>query len=477
NIYYGIKTGLNEAFIITTEKRSEILANCKDEAERLRTEAIIKPILRGRDIKRYYYEWAGLWVIVIPAGWTNQNRNNIDAEQFIYEQYPSLMNHLKIFEEKAKKRDDKGDYWWELRKCAYYPEFEKEKVVWAETIKIYFNDTRNYPRFSYTNNEFYLDKTTFFMSGNNQKYLLGVLNSKVVEYLLENGYSAKLGSGSRGLQKIFIERIPIPCLSSDNIDKANQIEAIMVDEGIKGYRDKAIEVAINFCETHNIKYHVLSFKRELGVETKQIMEKILFDKKLGSTCAFCGVLRRKLLNEKAKEIGAHKIATGHNLDDECQSIVMNFFDNDLVGLLRTTERMEKKYYDLVPRIKPLYETPEKEVIAYTAICGIEHYSNECCPYSWTSKRSYYRKMLNELEEQFPGTKYKILEMHSRLKRKVILGIQKEIGKCVVCNNPTASKDVLKCSACKQLEKINNVKEGKKRVKENLNLSCTAKYNL
>jgi hypothetical protein len=71
-IYRGILTGLNEAFIITTEKRNEILANCKDEEERKRTEAIIKPILRGRDIKRYYYEWAGLWVIVIPAGWTNK---------------------------------------------------------------------------------------------------------------------------------------------------------------------------------------------------------------------------------------------------------------------------------------------------------------------------------------------------------------------------------------------------------------------
>ncbi len=84
NIYRGVLTGLNEAFIITTEKRNEILANCSvAEAsrfdgltERERTEAIIKPILRGRDIKRYYYEWAGLWVIVIPAGWTNQNRNN-----------------------------------------------------------------------------------------------------------------------------------------------------------------------------------------------------------------------------------------------------------------------------------------------------------------------------------------------------------------------------------------------------------------
>jgi len=83
NIYRGVLTGLNEAFIITTEKRNEILANCKDEAERQRTEAIIKPILRGRDIKRYYYQWAGLWVIVIAAGWTNKNKGNDTAEIFI----------------------------------------------------------------------------------------------------------------------------------------------------------------------------------------------------------------------------------------------------------------------------------------------------------------------------------------------------------------------------------------------------------
>ncbi|MCS6934110.1 MAG: Eco57I restriction-modification methylase domain-containing protein, partial [Chitinophagales bacterium] len=83
NIYRGILTGLNEAFIISTEKRNEILANCKDKEERKRTEAIIKPILRGRDIKRYYYDWAGLWVIVIPAGWTNANRGKEDANQYI----------------------------------------------------------------------------------------------------------------------------------------------------------------------------------------------------------------------------------------------------------------------------------------------------------------------------------------------------------------------------------------------------------
>jgi len=227
NIYRGILTGYNEAFIITTEKRNEILAHCKDDEERKRTEAIIKPILRGRDIKRYYYEWAGLWVIVIPAGWTNANKDDEKAEVFIEKAFPSLMNHLKEFEEKARKRDDQGDYWWELRKCAYYPEFEKEKVVYSETIKIYFDGTKNYPRFSYVSSEIFLDKTTFFFSGKNQKYILGLLNSKIAEYLLENGYSVKLGIGSRGLQKILIEKIPIPPVTTSNEGIVRQIEGLV----------------------------------------------------------------------------------------------------------------------------------------------------------------------------------------------------------------------------------------------------------
>ncbi len=231
NIYRGVLTGLNDAFIISTEKRDEILANCKDKEERKRTEAVIKPILRGRDIKRYYYEWAGLWVIgTFPA-------LNLDISEF-----PALKKYflnnfdIRQLEQSGKKypklgfnaRKKTGNKWFETQdQIAYYSEFEKEKVVYSETIKIYFDGTKNYPRFSFTTKEFYLDKTTFFMSGNNQKYFLGTLNSKIGEYLLENGYSIKLGSGSRGLQKILIERIPIPPIIFANEQIEKQIEELV----------------------------------------------------------------------------------------------------------------------------------------------------------------------------------------------------------------------------------------------------------
>jgi len=127
NISYGIKTGLNEAFIIDTDTRRRILRACKNVAERRRTRAIIKPILRGRDIKRYTYKWKGLWMILIPAGWTNNRRGSEPAEDYINRVLPSLMKHLRHFEAKARARDDQGDYWWELRPCAYYAEFLRRR--------------------------------------------------------------------------------------------------------------------------------------------------------------------------------------------------------------------------------------------------------------------------------------------------------------------------------------------------------------
>lgn len=112
-INYGIKTGCNEAFIITTDKRNEILANCKDEAERKRTEELIRPILRGRDIKRYGYNWAGLWLINTHNGIKGKlPRVNIND-------YPAIKAHLDKYWDKISKRADKGDTPYNLRNCAY----------------------------------------------------------------------------------------------------------------------------------------------------------------------------------------------------------------------------------------------------------------------------------------------------------------------------------------------------------------------
>ncbi|EKY3041889.1 class I SAM-dependent DNA methyltransferase, partial [Campylobacter coli] len=124
NIYRGILTGYNEAFIITTEKRNEILANCKDEAEKERTAKLIRKMLRGRDIKRYSYEWAGLWVINTHNGYKNQNGEKVEVINIEY--YPSLKKHFDEFYPQLEKRTDKGLTPYNLRNCAYLDEFEKE---------------------------------------------------------------------------------------------------------------------------------------------------------------------------------------------------------------------------------------------------------------------------------------------------------------------------------------------------------------
>ncbi|HBG2693729.1 TPA: Eco57I restriction-modification methylase domain-containing protein, partial [Campylobacter jejuni] len=163
NINYGIKTGLNEAFIITTEKKDEILANCKDEDEKERTAKLIRKMLRGRDIKRYSYEWAGLWVINTHNGYKSKNGEKIKAINI--EHYPSLKKHFDEFYLQLEKRSDKGLTPYNLRNCAYIEEFEKEKIVYPETTQGAY--------FVYDNKGIFLEKTAFFIVCENLKYLLG----------------------------------------------------------------------------------------------------------------------------------------------------------------------------------------------------------------------------------------------------------------------------------------------------------------
>ncbi|MBX2764229.1 Eco57I restriction-modification methylase domain-containing protein [Campylobacter jejuni] len=224
NINYGIKTGLNEAFIITTEKRNEILANCKDEAEKERTAKLIRKMLRGRDIKRYSYEWAGLWVINTHNGYKNQNGEKVEAINI--EHYPSLKKHFDEFYPQLEKRADKGLTPYNLRNCAYLDEFEKEKIVWNPVSGEYL--------FSYIKEHIFFNNSLFMMTLDvfSLKYILAFMNSNCYKWLITLKTNLiQTGSYAYGA-KDKIERLPIPKINSKNEKLANELISL-VDEILK----------------------------------------------------------------------------------------------------------------------------------------------------------------------------------------------------------------------------------------------------
>ncbi|WP_149719154.1 Eco57I restriction-modification methylase domain-containing protein [Campylobacter concisus] len=222
NINYGVKTGLNEAFIVDSDTRDKILSTCIGE-ERERTQKLIRPILRGRDIKRYDYEWAGLWLINIHNGYGTKPRINIDN-------FPKLKLYLDKFEPKLSKRSDKGATPYNLRNCAYLEEFEKEKILCARMVQS--------PKFAYDINNNIPDNTAYCITGENLKFLLAFLNSTAV-YKIFNFFYA--GGGLEGEIKINrLEILPIPQITPQNENLSNEIinlvdEILKANEKIKLY--------------------------------------------------------------------------------------------------------------------------------------------------------------------------------------------------------------------------------------------------
>lgn len=228
-INYGIKTGANEAFIIPTEKREEILNACKTQEERECTERLIKPILRGKDIKRYSYEWVHLWVIFIPWHFPNTDnpKNMEENEQDFSIHYPIIYAHLLSHKDKLLKRnkDETGKRyeWYCLQRWAanYLQEFEKEKIVYGEIVQE--------PRFYLDNGEcelgcFYAEATSFILTGEHLRYLLGMLHSKLITFAFKTFYAGGgLGESGYRYKKAFIERLPIPQITEKNQELARKI--------------------------------------------------------------------------------------------------------------------------------------------------------------------------------------------------------------------------------------------------------------
>ncbi|EKE88395.1 class I SAM-dependent DNA methyltransferase [Helicobacter pylori] len=217
-IYRGILTGANEAFIIPTEKREEILNACKTQEERERTERLIKPILRGKDIKRYSYEWAHLWVINTHNGYTSNLKSKIPPIDI--EKYPATKAHLDAHLDTIATRCDQGDTPYHLRNCAYLEDFEKEKIVWNPVSGEYF--------FTFIKDEFYFNNSLFMMTSKTLEtrdlyYILGLLNTTLYRWLtIQMTNLITIGKYAYG-SKDKIERLPIPKITPKNQELARKI--------------------------------------------------------------------------------------------------------------------------------------------------------------------------------------------------------------------------------------------------------------
>lgn len=218
-INYGIKTGANEAFIIPTEKREEILNACKTQEERERTERLIKPILRGKDIKRYSYEWAHLWVINTHNGYTSSLKSKIPPIDI--EKYPAIKAHLDAHYDTIATRCDQGDTPYHLRNCAYLEDFEKEKIVWAS---VGFVEYCMIPGLLILDTNYFFEVSKF---GNTKNYLLGLLNSKLLTFWLKAKNTPLGDMGAYRNYKYNIMELPMVKITAKNKKIADKIIALV----------------------------------------------------------------------------------------------------------------------------------------------------------------------------------------------------------------------------------------------------------
>ena len=215
-----------------------------------------------------------------------------------------------------------------------------------------------------------------------------------------------------------------------------ELIAVCIDEGVSGYRDEALRLAEKNCDDLDIEMHVLSF-RDLFDETMD--EIAIKDRELGA-CSYCGVLRRRALNEAATKVDADRLATGHNLDDMAQSVLLNVMRND-IKRIHAFNPGGQQLGEYVRRVKPLCEVPEKETSYYAFINDLE-FQSVPCPYADEAMRTDARRFINQMEHKRPGTKFTMYQAGLKLRSHATPdGV---INNCRICGAPT-TRDV--CRSC------------------------------
>lgn len=226
-----------------------------------------------------------------------------------------------------------------------------------------------------------------------------------------------------------------------------EVTSLTIDEGIGGYRSESIPIVRRNSEELGLEHVTVTFEEAFGKSLDELSE-LSEDKNGPETCTLCGVLRRSVLNQAAREMGADKLAIAHNLDDMVQTIFLNYLRGDMSRLARVGPKNEGQE-GFVPRIKPLMEISEKEVGIYAMLRGFEFHLGDC-PYIG-GMRSEVRNFLNKMEYRHPTTKFRILRMFEKLKSHLPDSPDEfELGECENCGEPATGE---LCRACELLKKM------------------------
>ncbi len=257
--------------------------------------------------------------------------------------------------------------------------------------------------------------------------------------------------------------------------KKVKLTAVTIDEGISGYREEGLAIATKLAEEFEIEHKIFSFEELYGATLDQVVQ-IKTQKNLPKTpCSYCGPFRRNAFNVAAKSINATKFATGHNLDDEVETILLNLMRGDHIRFLRLFREPIQVNDLFVPKIRPLVEISQPEVILYALARNLP-FQQISCPYAQDAMRNDIRNMLTSFEEKRPGTLFHILHFHDRI-LKILQQLQKNtrnhsenfdsqknamsysnlfinelhpLNRCKICNEPTSQE---LCQTCKLLQQL------------------------
>ncbi|AEH36870.1 tRNA 2-thiolation protein NcsA [Halopiger xanaduensis] len=241
-------------------------------------------------------------------------------------------------------------------------------------------------------------------------------------------------------------------------DPRIELVGLTIHEGIEGYRDKSVDACVELTDDLEIRHELVSYAEEFGVRMDDVVED---DPENMAACAYCGVFRRDILERYADEYGADLLLTGHNLDDEAQTALMNFLEGDVAQIAKhfdaslgpLSEREDQD--DFIPRAKPLRDVPEKEVALYAHLNDLPAHITEC-PHASEAYRGEIQQLLYDLEENHPGTRHSILSGYEELAQMAATEFNgdnedgADLQECEQCGSMTTRNVCRKCSLLETL---------------------------